>query len=217
MATKLRRRARRGDGELLRDQIIDATEALLVRTSDLDAVSIRAVATAVGITAPSIYMHFDHKDDLIFAVCERNFLELDRVIREAGERTKDPVARVKAMGRAYVDFGLSHPEQYRFLFMTPTPEWAADRMQERIDDLSGFGHVVAAVQRCIDEGSFQRKDAYLLACGLWMGVHGVTSLFISKASFPWPDRDELIDHCIDGYCDAAVKTKTTKAKRGTKR
>jgi AcrR family transcriptional regulator len=209
MATKLRRRtrARRGEGERLREEIIDATEALLVRTNDLDAVSIRAVATAVGITPPSIYMHFDHKEDLIFAVCERHFEALDRVIREAGAKESDPVEAVNAMGRAYVRFGLEHPEQYRFLFMTPTPEWAAQRMEERIDDLSGFGHVVAAVQRCIDEGAFEESDAFLVACGLWMGVHGVTSLLISKASFPWPDKKDLIEHQIDAYCHGLVKKK----------
>jgi AcrR family transcriptional regulator len=205
MATKLRRRARRGEGVRLREEIIDAAEALLVRTNDLDAVSIRAIATAVGITAPSIYMHFDHKEDLLMEVCERHFHELDRVILQAGARKKDPVEAVKAMGRAYVRFGLEHPEQYRFLFMTPTPDWAADRMQERIDDLSGFGHVVSAVQRCIDEKAFVSKDAFLVACGLWMGVHGITSLLISKQAFPWPDRDELIDHCIDGYCDGSMR------------
>lgn len=206
MVTKLRRRtrARRGEGERLREEIIDATEALLVRTNDLDAVSIRAVATAVGITAPSIYMHFDHKEDLIFAVCERHFEALDRVIREAGAKEKDPVAAVKAMGRAYVRFGLEHPEQYRFLFMSPTPDWAAQRMEERIDDLSGFGQVVSAVQRCIDEGAFDASDAFLVACGLWMGVHGTTSLLISKPAFPWPDREQLIEHNL-AACDALVK------------
>lgn len=207
MATRLRRRARRGEGDRLREEILDATEALLAKTADLEAVSIRAVATAVGITPPSIYMHFDHKDDLIFAVCERNFAELDRAVLDAASRKRSPVERVKAMGRAYVDFGLSHPEQYRFLFMTPTPEWAAERMLDRIDDLAGFGHVVGAVQECVDEGLFVKKDAYLMACGLWMGVHGVTSLLISKAAFPWPDREELIEHCLDGYCASLMRTK----------
>ncbi len=204
MATKLRRRARRGEGERLREEILDAAEALLVQTSDLDAVSIRAIATAVGITPPSIYMHFDHKEDLLMEVCERNFAELDRVIKQAGAKRRNSVEAVKAMGRAYVRFGLEHPEQYRFLFMTPTPDWAIDRMTERIDDLSGFGHVVAAVQRCIEEKAFVADDAFLVACGLWMGVHGITSLLISKQAFPWPDREELIDHCIDGYCNGLL-------------
>jgi AcrR family transcriptional regulator len=198
MVTRVRRRtrARRGEGDRLREEILAATEALLLKTNDADSVSIRAVAEAVGVTPPSIYMHFAHKEELILEVCERQFRVLDEVMATAAQGLDDPVEVVKAMGRAYVRFGLERPEHYRFLFMTPTPEWAIEHMTERIDEISGFGRVTAAVQRCIDEGRFKPGDAFLIACGLWTGVHGITSLLISKAAFPWPDQDTLIDFCI---------------------
>lgn len=204
MVTRLKKRsrARRGEGDRLREEILDATEALLVKTNDLDAVSIRAVATAVGITPPSIYMHFDRKEELILAVCERHFQAIDDVMLRAAVGIDDPVERVRAMGRAYIRFGLERPEQYRFLFMTRTPEWAADHMREKINDLAGFGRVVDAVDRCIKSGVFKKNDPFLVACGLWMSVHGVTSLLISKPSFPWPKKKALIDHAIDTHCDA---------------
>ena len=196
-------RARRGEGDRLRDEIVDATERLLIRTGNADAVSIRAVADAVGVTPPAIYRHFEHKDDLILQVCERAFAHLNEHVLDAAD-VADPVDAVKAMGRAYVEFGLQHPEQYRILFMMPTPEWAQD-MGERINTLSGFDGVVAAAQRCIDAGRFEATDAFTVACGLWMGVHGVTSLLISKPSFPWPDQEALIEHCLDGYCRGLTK------------
>ncbi|MEX2393210.1 MAG: TetR/AcrR family transcriptional regulator [Actinomycetota bacterium] len=176
-----------------------ATEALLLKTNDADSVSIRAVAEAVGVTSPSIYMHFARKEELLLEVCERQFGELDRVMEAAAGGIDDPVEVVKAMGRAYIRFGLERPEQYRFLFMERTPEWAIDHM-ERISEVSGFGRVVSAVQRCIDEGWFKQDDPFLVACALWTGVHGVTSLLISKPAFPWPDRDKLIDFCISTTC-----------------
>jgi AcrR family transcriptional regulator len=46
-------------------------------------VSIRAVAEAVGVTPPSIYLHFADKNELIFAICERCMDELDRATSEA--------------------------------------------------------------------------------------------------------------------------------------
>ena len=208
-ATRIRKRsrARRGEGERLREEILDATEALLLRTQDADAVSIRAVAEAVGVTPPSIYMHFAHKEELIHKVCERHFAVLDEFMDEAGQGIDDPVEVLKAMGRAYIRFGLGRPEQYRFLFMAPTPQWADEHMRQHINDLSGFSRVVAAVQRCIDEGVFATQDAFAIACGLWTNVHGITSLLISKPGFPWPDRQMLIDHSIDTYC-AGLSTRT---------
>src|SRR5205823_3057114 len=101
-----RRRAPRGQGELLREEIIDATERLLLETGDQDAVSIRAVAEAVGVTPPSIYLHFADKIDLIFAVCERHFARFDEIQEAAAAEFDDPVESLMARGRAYVRFGL---------------------------------------------------------------------------------------------------------------
>ena len=54
-------RAKRGDGERLRFEILDAVDTLLARGSKDDAVSIRAVADMVGCTPPAIYLHFFDK------------------------------------------------------------------------------------------------------------------------------------------------------------
>ena len=201
-ATRVARRvrARRGEGDRLREEIVDATEKLLIETGSVDAVSIRAVAEAVGVTPPSIYIHFARKEDLILEVCERNFRALDAVIELATCDECEPLDEVKAIGRAYIQFGLEHPEQYRLLFMTRTPALDPEDMRERIVGVSGFSRVVEAAQRCIDEGVFAPGDAFVIACGLWSGVHGLTSLFIAKPTFPWPDRDELVEHVLDGYC-----------------
>ena len=68
-----RRRAPRGSGDQLRDEILDATTDLLLETGHAKAVSIRSVAKRVGVTPPSIYLHFADKDALLDAVCARYF------------------------------------------------------------------------------------------------------------------------------------------------
>ena len=66
-----RSRSRRGEGDLLCDEILAAAERILIETNDQAALSIRAIASAVGVTPPSIYLHFADRNDLVFAVCER--------------------------------------------------------------------------------------------------------------------------------------------------
>lgn len=193
-----RRRARRGDGELLREDIMRATEKLLLRTKDADAVSIRAVADAVGVTSPSIYIHFANKEELILEVCSRQFETFDAVLTAAIAGIDDPVEALSTMGRAYVRFGLDHPEQYRLLFMTHTPEWAM--RDKRAGDLSGFGKLVDLVEHCIATGAFAPGDSFVVACGLWTAVHGVTSLLIANPHFPWPPIEELVAQGIDVHC-----------------
>jgi len=187
-----RPRAKRGEGDKLRAQILGAANDLLMETGDQEAVSIRAVAERVGVTPPSIYMHFADKNELLFAVCEQHFDALDRVIQQATEGIEDPLEALRQGGRAYVQFGLDNPEQYRILFMSK-PAAAPDGFQEeRLKGSSAFDHLVEMVHTGVSAGVFA-GDPVMIAICLWASVHGVTSLLLSHPNFPWPDREAVID------------------------
>jgi AcrR family transcriptional regulator len=195
-AVRARPRARRGEGDKLRDDLLAATERLMIESGGADSVSIRAIADAVGVTPPSIYLHFPDKEALIVAVCERHFEIFDSVIEQAGATVDDPVESLRRRARAYVRFGLDNPEPYRILFMSRT---GGDRRLEVITGAGGraFQHLVDAVQRAIESGDFRTVDSTFAATALWTAVHGITSLLISLPDFPWPDVDALVDHVCD--------------------
>jgi AcrR family transcriptional regulator len=111
-ASRPRTRARRGEGDRLRDEILDAAEALLHETGSADKVSTRAVATRVGVSSPSIYLHFPDRAALLFAVCQRQFDTLGARLAEVAVQVDDPVERVIAIGSDYCHFALEHPQQY---------------------------------------------------------------------------------------------------------
>src|SRR5206468_2799771 len=94
---------------------------LLAESADTDAVSIRAVADAVGVTPPSIYLHFADKDALIEAVCADVFAELDAAMMTAGAQEEAPIRKLCAYGLAYVQFAIEHPEHYRLATMERHP------------------------------------------------------------------------------------------------
>ncbi|HVM51858.1 MAG TPA: TetR/AcrR family transcriptional regulator [Acidimicrobiales bacterium] len=192
-----RPRARKGEGDRLREEILQATERLLVRTGDQDAVSIRAIADVVGVSPPSIYLHFADKSELFFAVSARHFLALDEAIESAATAATDPIDELRLRGRAYVRFGLDHPEPYRILFMTRPSAQPATWTSDAVLENAAFAHHVDAVQRAIDAGAFPGDvDAFLVATGLWAAVHGVVSLLITQPDFPWPDVEVLVDHML---------------------
>ncbi|MFN2543641.1 MAG: TetR/AcrR family transcriptional regulator [Actinomycetota bacterium] len=195
-----RRRAPRGQGERLREEILSAAERLLIDTGDEQAVSIRAVADAVGVTPPSIYLHFGDKKELMFAVSERQFERLDRVTEEAAAGSTDPLESLRLRGKAYVQFGRDNPEQYRILFMGKSEASPPGFDEDRLRGLVSFDHLVGAVQRCMDAGAIPQTDAFFVALGMWIAVHGLTSLLIAKPDFPWPDPAGLVDH----FCSVHV-------------
>ena len=157
--------------------------------------SVRAIAEAVGVTPPSIYLHFDDKDALIYAVCELQFAKLDRVIDEAVGGIDDPVECLRRRGRAYIDFGVEHPEHYRILLMGKDDITMEDFEAGNVPGITSFLALVANVQACIDSGAFSPLDPMLVACGLWSAVHGITSLRITMPGFPVVhSAEDLIEH-----------------------
>jgi AcrR family transcriptional regulator len=218
-APPLRRtRAKRGEGERLREEILAAAERLLIKTGDVEAVSIRAVADAVGVTPPSIYLHFADKNELLWAVCERHFNVLDQVMERATAGIDDPIQSLVRRGRAYIQFGVENPEPYRILFMSKPAATPANFPPERMLQSASFGHLVEAVTRAIQEGDIS-GDPMLVSISLWATVHGITSLFISKPDFPWPDRERVIDTLlwiqIDGLATPKARRRLSRGSRPT--
>ena len=112
-----RRRAPRGSGDQLRDEILDATTELLLETGHAKAVSIRSVAQRVGVTPPSIYLHFADKDALLDAVCARYFEKLDEEMQRVSADQPSTIEVLRAQGLAYVRFATQTPELYRIATM----------------------------------------------------------------------------------------------------
>jgi AcrR family transcriptional regulator len=191
-------RARRGDGPQLREEILDAAERLLIERGSMDAVPIRAVATAVGVTAPSIYLHFDDKDGLFFAVCTRRFTEFGAALVSALDGIEDTVAQVQALGRAYIKYGLSHPQQYPVLF---SGEIDVSAHTDDVSTLPGYQALqllIDVVDRGMREGVLAPGDPAHVAVGLWSTTHGYVSLMLTQK-----DHHPGID--LEGASEAVLR------------
>ncbi|MBO0728621.1 MAG: TetR/AcrR family transcriptional regulator [Acidimicrobiaceae bacterium] len=190
-AATRRVRARRGDGSLLREEILAAAEEILIRTNDQASLSIRAVAAAVGVTPPSIYLHFADRNDLLFEVCERHMEHMEQAMQDAAEGEPDPLERLRRRGWAYLQWALDNPEHYRVLMMS-RPDRTPDRfVDERLVDTAGLMPVVADLAEAIDAGLIRPDDPLETTKVLWMLIHGVASMLISKPEFPFPPADEV--------------------------
>ncbi len=151
-----------------------------VRTRGGDAVSLRAVAQAVGVSASAAYHHFPDKTALMQEVGHRGSLELDRrtllaadAVRGRGRRAA--TERLRACGAAYIGFAQDEPHLFRHTFgpdcagSAPTGDKAKDSASYRtlgrcLDDLDRLGLLNAP-----------RAGLDLMT---WSAVHGFASLLI---------------------------------------
>lgn len=192
-------RVRRGRGDRTREAIIDAAEALLKESGSEEAVSIRAVAERVGVTAPSIYRHVPDKAHLLFEVCARQFDRLDdEVVAPVVADEPDPLQAVFRIGRGYVRFGIDNPETYRIMLMghaDHTPDQYAD---ERVLESGALGTTVALVQAAMDAGQVRTDagDAVTVAWVLWALLHGIVATAVAKPNMPGPSVDDQVDTAL---------------------
>lgn len=192
-----RRRAARGSGEHLREEILDAASDLLLETGHAKAVSIRSVALRVGVTPPSIYLHFADKDALLDAVCARYFERLDEVMQQVAADQPSNIDRLRAQGLAYVRFATQTPELYRIATM------GESRPGSDVDvalNSSAFVHMRNSIESLIEEGIYPPGDPTVAALELWTVAHGVAALLISRPYLPFGDAEEFADRVMSAVC-----------------
>jgi AcrR family transcriptional regulator len=124
-----------------RDRLRAATTAEIIQTarrllveSGPQAVSLRAIAREMGMTAPGLYRYFDSHEELIRHVIADIFTGLDATIKGAlhaveppspdavpAERSAHMVAKITAACRAFRAWGLKNPGEFAMIFGVPLP------------------------------------------------------------------------------------------------
>lgn len=181
-----RRRAARGEGPKLREQLLEAAEELLLASGDEQDLTIRAVAAKVGVTSPSVYRHFADKDALVDAVCLRAWDELARSMDAALDRHEDPFQAMRHLGAAYISWGLAHATQYRLLLLAP----ATGGSERPAAADACLRHLERAVAPCVEQGVLH-GDVASLTLTMWAALHGYVALRITQPGLPWDDDPDV--------------------------
>lgn len=85
------------------------------------AISLRAIARDMGMTAPAIYRYFPSLDALVFALAEDLYTELRETVDAARAGAADPGEQLAEMARAFRRWSLAHPAEFGLIFGNPVP------------------------------------------------------------------------------------------------
>ena len=160
--------------------ILDTARSI-VTDGGIDALTIRAVATALNYSPGAIYEYFDSKEDILtwlyFQGASGLGGRMEQAVAELPPGT-DAVDGLLAMARAYRAHALANRELYQLVFggMTCLPDPPAVEHPEM--ETGGFGTLVRLAQRGVDEGSLVGLPVSLIAHAAWSAVHGFVSLEI---------------------------------------
>ncbi|MDT7843353.1 TetR/AcrR family transcriptional regulator [Streptomyces justiciae] len=194
-------RAAKGQGGLLREQLLDIAGQLL-EDGGAEALTIRAVAASAGVTPPAVYLHFASKRELVHATCLRVWSSLFLELEAVSQGVRDPVTALHETCVAYIAFGLRHPAQYRLVMDGEATE--ASRQNED----ACFRYFRDKVAACVDAGvpvESTTETARLLCSG----VHGAVCLLIHQERDVWPpDTARYADRAASSTVHGALLTAT---------
>lgn len=193
-----RQRNARGEGDRLRDQLLDATVALLDREGDAARVSVRAIAKAAGVSPTALYLHFADRDALVAAAVDRGFAAFNAAVLEGAAAHHEPRPRVRAMGLAYLSFAERQPALYAVIFTARRPAKRPRSLPpgqvKRDEALDGL---TAAVSAAVPGAT--RSAARELALVLWAGLHGYADLRARAPASTWPDAARYVDRLMGAH------------------
>jgi AcrR family transcriptional regulator len=190
---------RRRSAEDRRTEVVAAARSLMVRQG-VEAVSMRAIAAAAGVSPAALYLYFPDKLVLMAAVVDDLFQGLLAAFTEAVEAAAaapEPFARLAALMDAYVRWGLEHPDEYRLMFMTPVVgvaghrPGAPDGRPVSPNGAATFAALAAEIARLMASGHARPGEAEVVAEQIWAGGHGLVSLMITFPEFEWSPREAL--------------------------
>ncbi len=187
---------REREKKALKREILSAARELFVKEG-YENVSMRRIAEKIEYSPTTIYLYFRDKDELLHQMCEETFALLTHKLTKILSSTGDPVELLRQGLKAYVQFGVKHPNHYHTTFMLPKTKFVGHQYEGSLGE-EAFRCLVQGVTACVDAGRFRENDVMLVSQSLWMVVHGVTSLLITHCDkFPWGDQEALVDVTLD--------------------
>jgi len=157
------------------DKILRAALKLFER-GGADAVSMRRIADAVGITPMAIYRHFPNREALLKRLSDDSF---QAIAHEWAAHATHPdvLERLLALLTPYLDYALANPHLFDHAFSLRRDD--ARRFPE--DFRERQSPTLTVIADAIDEGMRQgvlrKDDAWDVAMTLWAQAHGLIVLY----------------------------------------
>lgn len=194
----------------IRENIILQAAALINEVGYSDF-SMRRLGSRLGVAAKTIYNYFTDKDELYLLIVTKGFEMLYSRFQAAYSSADDPFARLRAMARAYIDFGMENPHLYSIMFSMGTPKYA-DYIGTRHEKLAAFQNLTALrsaelAGRVLRDVAHSTRgpdpeDADYRLMYVWSTLHGIVSLSLSRVTLEVGDFLRYIDRMIDETLEA---------------
>jgi AcrR family transcriptional regulator len=185
----------------LKSAVLLAAEKILERNG-LQAVTLRAVARAVGVSHTAPKNHFGDLMGLLSELAAVGYLRFAAALGEAVSSTSgDARDRLRAMGSAYVTFARTHPRLFLLMFHSERLDMKRPSLLAAIDE--SRQSLRTAVISSAEGRPMKPVEVAARATASWSLVHGLAMLLLdgrlknTMASLPSVDVETFLETVLD--------------------
>jgi AcrR family transcriptional regulator len=179
----------------------------VLRETESTEFSLREIARRAGVSHNAPYKHFAEKGELLAAISAAGFDVMAKRMTDATAGLSDPRARLSAMARDYVRYGVENPVLYRLMFggyragsddgRPPIERAAAEKTRALLADAIIDGALGRPIPKTLRN---ERKIAGAILV-FWSHMHGLTLLLVDRHVGPSGKIDELSGSVLQGMLD----------------
>ena len=176
----------------LRTALLDQAEEVL-RERGIDALSLRELARAAGVSHGAPRSHFIDRNALLDALAGRGFIRLANEVTEAVSQAPDEyIAVLRAAGAAYLAFALREPALHDLMYAAKAgdPSQAVNTAAERL-----FATLTGIISTGVEAGACDARDVGRLTLLMGTTIQGI-SAFIGSHRITIPQGEALLDDAI---------------------
>lgn len=191
--------------EEMRSLILDGARQIFLEKGYAQT-SIRNIAEKIEYSPGTIYLYFRDKDEICHALHEEGFRRMLAQMQPL-QHVADPMERLRAMGRVYLDFARRNKDFYDLMFIMDSP---MDHEKDQAKWAMGqqtLGLLKEVLRSCQERGHFAGRNLDYLSFIIWSAMHGMCALYIRERCQAYPDMDGnvLIDHGYQYFIDMLEK------------
>jgi AcrR family transcriptional regulator len=180
----------------LRDEILTVSKDLLIEDG-FGKLSMRKIAKRANVTATSIYLHFENKDDLLLTLVQESIESLKKVLLNVIDDSLDAFTQLHKLAKAYIQYAIDHPKKYEIIYMV-RPEEMPKYPKEKFREVRSVYELLAdIIHRGKLDGKLDVDNHLTSAYSVWAQLHGVVSVILNKRLDTRIPQNQFIDQSVN--------------------
>lgn len=189
-----------------RDRILRAAWRLYERHGE-SGVSIRKVASAIGLSPMALYRHYASRDALFAALTADSFAAWEARVRAV--RARDTMTWLERLGHTYLMFALEEPRRYEACFELPSRTVRRLPRDFEAGRSPAVNMITERVGQAIEQGELGGADPLTIALVIWGEVHGLIRLYRDGGFEDEATFARTYKRCLRLVLAAFVRTRRT--------